>query len=86
MLMKCFNCGKESTDYLCPNCRTEDILDRIFEQIRFYKSETCENPYIAEYVSLLTEDHAERKSIPQILTLFPDEIAEYYYCLYYSYM
>ena len=37
--MKCFNCGKETDTYLCPDCRTEGILGKIFEQIRFYKPE-----------------------------------------------
>ena len=48
--MKCFNCGNETNEYLCPNCHTEEILDKVFEQIRFYKPEICENPYLAEYV------------------------------------
>lgn len=81
--MKCFNCGKETDAYLCPECRTEEILNEIFEQIRFYKPETCENPYLAEYVATLTEERAERNCIPAILALFPAETAEYYQCLYY---
>ena len=52
--MKCFNCGKETKEYLCADCRTEGILGKIFEQIRFYKPETCENPYLVEYVATLT--------------------------------
>lgn len=81
--MKCFNCGKKTDTYLCPDCRTEEILDKIFEQIRFYKPETCENPYLAEYVATLTEERAERNCIPAILALFPAETAEYYQCLYF---
>lgn len=81
--MKCFNCGKETNTYLCPECRTEVILDKIFEQIRFYKPETCENPYLVEYVATLTEERAERNCIPAILALFPEETAEYYQCLYF---
>ena len=80
--MKCFNCGNETNEYLCPNCCTEEILDKVFEQIRFYKPETCENPYLAEYVATLTEERAERNCIPAILELFPVETAEYYQCLY----
>ena len=81
--MKCFNCGKETDAYLCPKCRTEEILNEIFEQIRFYKPETCKNPYLAEYVATLTEERAERNCIPAILALFPAETAEYYQCLYF---
>lgn len=81
--MKCFNCGKETNAYLCPDCRTEEILDKVFEQIRFYKPEACENAYLAEYVATLTEERAERNCIPSILELFPLETAEYYQCLYY---
>ena len=81
--MKCFNCGNETNEYLCPNCHTEEILDKVFEQIRFYKPEICENPYLAEYVATLSEERAERNCIPAILELFPAETAEYYQCLYY---
>ena len=80
--MKCLNCGKETTMYLCSDCRTEEVLERIFEQIRFYKPEVCENPFLAEYVATLSEERAERNCIPDILSLFSDSISEYYYCLY----
>ena len=80
--MKCFNCGKDTTAYLCTDCRTEEILDKVFKQIRYYRPETCENPYLAEYASTLTESKAERNCIPGILELFSQEITEYYWCLY----
>lgn len=80
--MKCLNCGKETTMYLCSDCRTEEVLERIFEQIRFYKPEVCENPFLAEYVATLSEERAERNCIPDILSLFSDSVSEYYYCLY----
>lgn len=83
MIMKCFNCGKNTNDYLCPSCRTQEILDKIFNEIRFYNPETCENVYLAEYVSTLFEARAERNCIPEILDLFPFEISEYYLCVYY---
>ena len=81
--MKCFNCGNETNAYLCPECRTENVLAEIFEQIRFYKPETCENPYLTEYAETLTEAREVRKCIPEILSLFPTEITEYYTCVYY---
>ncbi|MBR2405640.1 MAG: hypothetical protein IKB04_01125 [Clostridia bacterium] len=81
--MRCFNCGYETTEYLCPDCRTAEILDKVFSQIRFYKAETCDNPYLAEYVSGLTEKYAERNAIPAILDCFDVETNEFYYCQYY---
>lgn len=80
--MKCFNCGKDSVAYLCTDCRTEEILNKVFKQIRYYRPETCENTYLAEYAAMLTESKAERNCIPDILGLFPQEITEYYWCLY----
>lgn len=80
--MKCFNCGKETNEYLCLDCRTEEILDRIFEQIRYFKPEACTNVYLLEYASSLSEERGERKCIPDILDLFSAEVSAYYYCLY----
>lgn len=80
--MKCFNCGKETSEYLGHNCRTEEILDRIFEQIRFFNVDTCENTFIVEYASSLSEERAERKCIPDLSKLFSENVTEYYYCLY----
>lgn len=81
--MKCLNCGCASENYLCADCATADILDKIFNEIRFYKPETCENPYLSEFASGLTEKYAERDIIPVILDLFDFEISEFYYCQYY---
>lgn len=81
--MKCLNCGVSSNHYLCRCCQTPDILDKVFNEIRFYKPETCENPYLAEFASSLTEKYAERDIIPAILDLFDFEISEFYYCQYY---
>ena len=81
--MKCLNCGVSSNHYLCRCCQTPDILDKVFNEIRFYKPETCENPYLAEFASGLTEKYAERDIIPAILDLFDFEISEFYYCQYY---
>ncbi len=81
--MMCFNCGRATTEYLCSDCRTEKILNKIFNEIRFYNPETCENIYLAEFASTLTEERGERNCIPEILDLFPFGISEYYFCLYY---
>lgn len=81
--MKCLNCGVSSNHYLCRCCQTPDILDKVFNEIHFYKPETCKNPYLAEFASSLTEKYAERDIIPAILDLFDFEISEFYYCQYY---
>ena len=81
--MKCLNCGRASEKYLCKECTTVDVLDKIFKDIRFYNPEACDNPYLLEYASTLTESYAERDIIPSILDLFDFEISEFYYCQYY---
>lgn len=82
--MKCLNCGRASDHYLCDNCTTPDILSEIFYQLCYYRAETCEKPYVKEFVSGLTEKYAERNIIPSILEQFDFETAEYYYCQYYK--
>lgn len=82
--MKCLNCGKATDTFLCCDCQTLEILDKIFNEIRFYKPENCENPYLTEYVSGFSEKYAERDAIPAILDLFDFELTEFYYCQYYK--
>ena len=81
--MKCLNCGKTAETFLCCDCQTIEILDKVFNEIRFYKPENCENPYLIEYASGLTEKYEERDAVPVILNLFDFEISEFYYCQYY---
>lgn len=83
LTVKCLNCGCENDRYLCDACTTAGILDKVFNEIRFYKPEACKNPYLAEYTSGLTEKYAERDLLPVILDYFDFEIAEYYYCQYF---
>lgn len=80
--MKCLYCGAEQSNYLCDQCRTEDILDKVFYSLIFFKPETCASPYIAELVTQQTEKYAERALIPKILALFPVEVSAFYSCRY----
>ena len=82
--MKCLNCGCENTSFLCNNCRTLEVLEKIFNDIRFYKEELCENRFLAEYASSLSEKYAERDIIPEILSYFEFEVAEFFYCQYHK--
>ena len=82
--MKCLNCGKQSVAYLCDDCRTEDVLQKLYSAIRYYHPDYCTNPYLKEYVSSLTEKHAERNILPEIFSYYDKEIYDYYYCLYYN--
>lgn len=81
--MRCLNCGCKSEHYLCADCTSTDVLDKVFREILFYNPETCENPYLLEFTAGLTEKFAERDIIPDILNMFDFEISEFYYCLYY---
>lgn len=81
--MKCLNCGKEADAFLCDDCQTSQILDKLFYEILFYKPESCKNPYLAERVSGLTEKYAERAMIPPVLELFDFAVSDFYYCRYY---
>lgn len=83
--MKCFNCGKETKAYLCPECCTEEILDKLIPQVLSYKQEFCEYPYLMKYVATLPDEREARKCVPEILAVLPVELAEYYCCLYYRY-
>lgn len=82
--MRCLNCGQETNLYLCDHCQNVSVLDKIFNEIRFYKPETCQNPFLSEYVATLTDKYEERNCIPDILGYFDFEISEYYYCQYYQ--
>lgn len=80
--MNCLNCGCISEHYLCSSCATITTLNRLFREIRFYKPDTCTNPYLQAYVSGLSEKYAERDIIPEILAQFDPQSTEYYSCIY----
>ena len=82
--MKCLNCGCISEHYLCDNCVSLDVLDKIFDEICFYRPETCINPHLKEFVSGLSEKYTERNIIPEILSLYDFQETEFYLCRYYK--
>lgn len=84
--MKCLHCGKEQSHYICDECLTEEILDKVFYELIFFKPDSCSSPYIVELVSQQTERYAERAIIPEILALFPAEVSAFYNCRYSSVM
>ena len=83
--MKCLNCGRQSKNYLCDCCQNPDVLDKIFNEILFYKQENCENSYLLEFASSFNEKNDVKDIIPDILTLFDFKTSEFYYCRYYKY-
>lgn len=83
--MKCFNCGEETREYLCPDCRTEKILDILIPQMLSFKAERCQFLHLIEYAKTLQDERDVRKCIPKILSGLSAEMAEYYCCLYYRY-
>lgn len=80
--MKCLHCGAEQGHYLCDKCLTEEILEKVFYELIFFKPDSCSSPYIAELVSKQTVKYAERTIIPEILDLFPVEVSAFFSCRY----
>lgn len=82
--MQCLNCGKENEHLLCSDCLSERVLDEVYNSIRFYKPEICENEYIRAYVESFENLYASRDHLPEIFDLFDKYTVEYYYCRYYK--
>lgn len=81
--MKCLNCGCESKRFICPVCKNNEVLKKIFFEIMDYKPYNCENKYLAEYGIGLPEGNRVIDIIPSILEQFDTEKTEFYYCMYY---
>ena len=84
--MKCFNCGNECEKYLCENCITEEILEKIFNEILGYKDELCINENLKAYAQNFENKYKIKLCIPEILSKFEPEVNEFYYCRYYKYI
>lgn len=82
--MQCLNCGKENEYLLCSDCLSEKVLDEVYNGIRLYKPETCENEYIRAYVESFENPYASRDHLPEIFELFDEHTTKYYYCRYYK--
>lgn len=80
--MKCLNCGNDSEELICCDCREEKVLEKIFDEIIFFKADTCNNEYVKEYIKKFEKARDARNDIPQILELFVKEISEFYWLRY----
>lgn len=72
--MKCISCGNKAKEYLCENCKKEEILDEIFIKILFYSENKCDNPNIKEFVHQFENIIDAKMKIKDILCLFPEKI------------
>ena len=83
--MKCLNCGCETDRFLCENCRTEEILDKVVNDVMNYSTSNKEEyPYIAEVMNDPDYMFNKFNILPQLLQLFDKEKVEYYECIYLS--
>ena len=81
--MICLNCGKDNGGYLCENCRTDEILHKIWADV-YAKREFCDNVFVNAIANFYEDPNEYRKCIPEILKLFSGIVAEFYWCKYYS--
>ena len=51
--MKCLNCGKTAETFLCRDCQTTEILDKVFNEIRGY---CAEYPFLADLEKKLEKE------------------------------
>lgn len=82
--MQCLNCGEKSNKCICKKCQQPDVLDKIYNDVRTFKRETNEYPYLVEYFNSLEEGASRYQYVLDILPDFAEEIAEYYYCRIYK--
>lgn len=81
--MKCLYCGNESDGYLCLDCRTSEIIEKIYYQIMYYDTQKNQaTPFVNEYEQHFENYKDARSVIVDLLDLFPDEMVAYYRCMY----
>ena len=82
--MKCLNCGREARSYLCQDCRSQDILDKIVIEVFYYKEETCGNEFLKPFMGRFENPKDARDCIPELLSLFDEETAAFSRCRYHA--
>ena len=82
--MYCLNCGHEGQGYLCENCRTQDILEKLVLDILYYKEDSCENTHLRAYMNQFEDVRAGRDCVPALLELFDEKTVAYIRCRYYG--
>lgn len=81
--MICLNCGKESTAYLCEDCRTGEVLAQIYYQLMYYKPDDEQmSIHVRSFVESHDDPKAVRSCLPEIFNLFPAESTDFYRCIY----
>lgn len=80
--MKCLNCGKVCTDLLCNNCKTNTIIDKIYNEILGFKAEQCANKFLIDYSKKLNDIKEIKKIIPDLIKFIDSQEYDYYYCHY----
>ncbi|MBQ7015169.1 MAG: hypothetical protein IJN12_03505 [Clostridia bacterium] len=78
--MKCLNCGCENDRHLCQKCASPDNLNKLFNEIIYYRIDKCENPYLLEYVAGLEDKMARVDLISEISNYCDYEDIGYYLC------
>ena len=78
--MRCFNCGENSAEPLCENCRTEEVLSWLWKDLSKYDVQQAQSPYLIEYVLSLGESYDKKQLTSSILDLFEQDVT-YYRCL-----
>lgn len=81
--MRCLNCGKEGSHYLCDNCTNMETMDKVFSEVLDFdpNSNECSNPFILATAAEMNNKFEIRNLVlPDIITLFPRGEVDYYYC------
>lgn len=75
--MKCLNCGAESDKLLCGNCRSDEIIESIFNQMVRFSKEYCENEYLVEFSQTLEQSYMVKNESEKLLELCSGAIKEF---------
>lgn len=82
--MNCLNCGRETDAFLCPDCRSAELLELVYHEVMYSAPEDCTLPGVAALKREQTQPKGERSILPQVFALFDSTVTEYYICQYYK--